>query len=42
VIDVVDTLRERSDAGLLDCALHLGLGENIREIRDAVKEASRF
>ena len=44
VIDVVDALR---DAGMLDCLelLHYHLGSqvpNIREIRDAVKEASRF
>ena len=44
VIDVVDTLR---DAQMLDCLelLHYHLGSqvpNIREIRDAVKEASRF
>ncbi|HRR33837.1 MAG TPA: biosynthetic arginine decarboxylase [Kiritimatiellia bacterium] len=44
VIDVVDTLR---DARMLDCLelLHYHLGSqvpNIREIRDAVKEASRF
>ena len=44
VIDVVDSLR---DAQMLDCLelLHYHLGSqvpNIREIRDAVKEASRF
>jgi len=44
VIDAVDTLRE---AGMLDCLelLHYHLGSqvpNIREIRDSVKEASRF
>jgi len=44
VIDAVDTLRE---ANMLDCLelLHYHLGSqvpNIREIRDAVKEASRF
>jgi len=44
VIDAVDRLR---DAGMLDCLelLHYHLGSqvpNIREIRDAVKEASRF
>ncbi|OQA31797.1 MAG: Biosynthetic arginine decarboxylase [Betaproteobacteria bacterium ADurb.Bin341] len=44
VIDVVDTLR---DVQMLDCLelLHYHLGSqvpNIREIRDAVKEASRF
>ncbi len=44
VIDVVDRLRE---ANMLDCMelLHYHLGSqvpNIREIRDAVKEASRF
>ena len=44
VIDVVDALR---DAGMLDCLelLHYHLGSqvpNIREIRDAVTEASRF
>ena len=44
VIDTVDALR---DANMLDCLelLHYHLGSqvpNIREIRDAVKEASRF
>ena len=44
VIDAVDSLR---DANMLDCLelLHYHLGSqvpNIREIRDAVKEASRF
>ncbi len=44
VIDAVDTLRE---ANMLDCLelLHYHLGSqvpNIREIRDSVKEASRF
>lgn len=44
VIDTVDTLRE---AKMLDCLelLHYHLGSqvpNIREIRDSVKEASRF
>jgi arginine decarboxylase len=44
VIDAVDSLR---DADMLDCLelLHYHLGSqvpNIREIRDAVKEASRF
>ena len=44
VINAVDQLR---DAGMLDCLelLHYHLGSqvpNIREIRDAIKEASRF